>query len=177
MGTWPFDITLALAMLESRPNPQLDLGDTHVLRPFVVTDATDPRDRVIFVSDSFLALSGYTRQEVLGTNCRFLQSPDGRVSPGAPRQSISSASAYFLKQKISERREIAHSIINFKKSGEAFMNHLAIVPIPWGTTTPRFIFGFSNAFDFDLHTATLPLPLYIHKSITILCNYFMLHKS
>ncbi|KAK8859970.1 PAS domain-containing protein [Apiospora arundinis] len=149
LDTSPFDITIALALLESRPDPRLDLGTTHVLLPFVVTDAWDPLDRVIFVSDSFLALTGYAREEVVGWNCRFLQSPEGVVEAGVPRRSISSASAYLLKQKVRERCETAHSIINFKKSGEAFMNHLALVPIPWGTTTtPRFIFGFSNVFDF-----------------------------
>ncbi|KAK8063031.1 WC-1 [Apiospora hydei] len=119
------------------------------MRPFVVTDARDPLDRVIFASDSFLALTGYDRDEVVGVNCRFLQSPDGRVSPGAPRRSISSASAFLLKQKAAERCETEHSIINFKKSGEAFMNHLALVPIPWGAEVgaPRFLFGFVNVFE------------------------------
>ncbi|KAK8007151.1 hypothetical protein PG989_001141 [Apiospora arundinis] len=95
-------------------------------------------------------MTGYTREEVIGCNCRFLQSPNGVVEAGVPRRSVSSASAYLLKQKVRERCETAHSIINFRKSGEAFMNHVALVPIPWGTTStaPRFIFGFSNVFDF-----------------------------
>ncbi|KAK8137230.1 hypothetical protein PG984_005170 [Apiospora sp. TS-2023a] len=146
---WPFDITVALDLLQSRPNPQVDLGTVNILRPFVVTDAWDSFDRVIFVSDSFLDLTGYDRDEVLGSNCRFLQSPDGCVAPNAPRRSISSATAYLLKQKVGDRCESSHSIINFKKSGEAFMNHLALVPIPWGAAAaaPRFVFGFANVFD------------------------------
>ncbi|KAK8079317.1 putative white collar 1 protein [Apiospora phragmitis] len=136
---WPFDITLALGLLESRPNPQIDLDAANILRPFVVTDA-------------FLTLTGYTREDVIGYNCRFLQSPDGLVSPGAPRRFISSASAYLLKQKVSQRCETEHTIINFKKSGEAFTNHLALVPIPWGPhgVSSRFVFGFSNVFDESL---------------------------
>ncbi|KAK8036314.1 hypothetical protein PG993_008928 [Apiospora rasikravindrae] len=155
----PFDITLALSFIYTRLNPQLDLDldfrPANILRPFVVTDAWDPLDRVIFVSDSFLSLTGYTRDEVVGSNCRFLQSPDGVISPGAPRRSISSASAYLLKQKVAERSETEHSIINFKKSGEAFLNHLTLVPIPWGTdvTAPRFLFGFANVFE---NSALLP---------------------
>lgn len=150
LDPWPFDITVALNILQSRPNPQVDLGTVNILRPFVVTDAWDSLDRVIFVSDSFLDLTGYRRDEVLGSNCRFLQSPDGRVTPNAPRHSISSATAYLLKQKVGDRCESSHSIINFKKSGEAFMNHLALVPIPWGPATsaaPRFVFGFANVMD------------------------------
>ncbi|KAK7959053.1 uncharacterized protein PG986_003907 [Apiospora aurea] len=151
-----FKINLALALLNGRPDPRLDLnGPVNIMRPFVVTDIWDPLDRVIFASDSFLALTGYDRDEVVGFNCRFLQSPDGRVSPGAPRRSISSASAFLLKQKAAERCETEHSIINFKKSGEAFMNHLALVPIPWGAEVgaPRFLFGFVNVFE---NSAMLP---------------------
>ncbi|KAK8011796.1 hypothetical protein PG989_000056 [Apiospora arundinis] len=145
---WPFEINLALALLESRPNPQIDHSTTHFLLPFVVTDALDPLDRIIYVSDSFLNVTGYTREEVLGQNCRFLQSPDGIVVPGAARQAVSSESAYILREKVRERRETEHSIINYKKSGEAFLNNISIVPIPWGPSpTPRFIFGFSNVYE------------------------------
>ncbi|KAK8093291.1 uncharacterized protein PG998_014692 [Apiospora kogelbergensis] len=145
---WPFEINLALALLESRPNPQIAHGTTHFLLPFVVTDALDPLDRIIYVSDCFLEVTGYTREEVLGQNCRFLQSPDGIVVPGAARQAVSSESAYILREKVRERRETEHSIINYKKSGEAFLNNISIVPIPWGPSPlPRFIFGFSNVYE------------------------------
>ncbi|KAK8097548.1 uncharacterized protein PG998_013034 [Apiospora kogelbergensis] len=144
----PFDINLALALLECRPRPQIDPGLTHFLLPFVVTDASDPLDRIIFASDSFLNLTGYMPDEVLGSNCRFLQAPDGIVAPGCPRQFVSSESAYIFKEKVHGRRETEHSIINFKKSGEAFLNNVAIVPIAWETPgVPRFIFGFSNFFE------------------------------
>ncbi|KAK8008229.1 WC-1 [Apiospora marii] len=147
-ASWPFDINIALALLESRPNPQNDHGATHFLLPFVVTDALDPLDRIIYVSDSFLTVTGYASDEVLGQNCRFLQSPDGIVVPGTARQAVSSQSAYILREKVRERRETEHSIINYKKSGEAFLNNISIVPIPWGPDpTPRFIFGFSNVYE------------------------------
>ncbi|KAK8096322.1 GATA zinc finger [Apiospora kogelbergensis] len=145
----PFEINLALAaLLESRSNLQIAHGTTRFLLPFVVTDALDPLDRIIYVSDSFLAVTGYRREEVLGQNCRFLQSPDGIVVPGAARQAVSSESAYIQREKVRERRETEHSIINYKKSGEAFLNNISIVPISWGSSpTPRFIFGFSNVYE------------------------------
>ncbi|KAK6829775.1 hypothetical protein PG987_010359 [Apiospora arundinis] len=70
LDTWPFNITIARGLLKSRPEPLLAPGATHILRPFFVTDAWDPLDRVIFVVDSFLALTGYGRHEVPGFNCR-----------------------------------------------------------------------------------------------------------
>ncbi|KAK6858948.1 PAS domain-containing protein [Apiospora arundinis] len=64
------------------------------------------------------------------------------------RQAVSSESAYILREKVRERRETEHSIINYKKSGEAFLNNISIVPIPWGPSPlPRFIFGFSNVYE------------------------------
>ena len=40
---------------------------------FVVADPTLPDCPLVFASDSFLRLTGYTREEILGQNCRFLQ--------------------------------------------------------------------------------------------------------
>lgn len=40
---------------------------------------TDPRQRdnpILFASHAFLALTGYSADEVLGRNCRFLQGPE-----------------------------------------------------------------------------------------------------
>ena len=38
----------------------------------VFTDATEPRNPIIFANDSFLALTGYAREEVLGQNFNSL---------------------------------------------------------------------------------------------------------
>ena len=40
----------------------------------VFTDATEPDNPIIFANDSFLALTGYDREEVLGQELQF---PDG----------------------------------------------------------------------------------------------------
>ena len=41
--------------------------------PFVIADFTNKDQPLIFISDSFVELTGYQRDEVLGKNCRFLQ--------------------------------------------------------------------------------------------------------
>jgi len=38
-----------------------------------ITDATHPDNPLIYVNESFERVTGYQREEVLGTNCRFLQ--------------------------------------------------------------------------------------------------------
>jgi PAS domain S-box-containing protein len=45
--------------------------------PMVFLDAETPSQRVVFANDSFLALSGYGREELLGRRFDFLLVPDG----------------------------------------------------------------------------------------------------
>ena len=40
--------------------------------PMLITDPRRPDNPVIFANDAFLNLSGYSREEVTGRNCRFL---------------------------------------------------------------------------------------------------------
>src|SRR4249919_1527810 len=43
----------------------------------VFTDAEEPGKPIIFANDSFLALTGYTREEVLGQSFSFLMARGG----------------------------------------------------------------------------------------------------
>jgi PAS domain-containing protein len=42
---------------------------------FAISDPTLPDNPIVFVSQGFLELTGYTMSECLGRNCRFLQGP------------------------------------------------------------------------------------------------------
>ena len=48
---------------------QLDTKEVH----FVVSNLSARNQPLVYVSDAFLALTGYTLGEVLGRNCNFLQ--------------------------------------------------------------------------------------------------------
>ncbi len=43
---------------------------------FVITDPSLQDNPIVYASDGFLELTGYTREQVLGRNCRFLQGTD-----------------------------------------------------------------------------------------------------
>src|SRR4028118_516570 len=43
--------------------------------PMLVTDPGQPDNPIILANQAFLDLSGYTSEEVVGRNCRFLQGP------------------------------------------------------------------------------------------------------
>nr|AML76832.1 putative LOV domain-containing protein [Tetraselmis cordiformis] len=85
---------------------------------FVVSDPTLPDCPVIFASDSFLRLVGYSREEVLGHNCRFLQGDE--TDKAAVRQ---------LRKAVTQAKSITVRLINYKKSGEPFWNLLTLSPV------------------------------------------------
>lgn len=43
--------------------------------PMLVTDPGQVDNPIIYVNQAFTQLTGYTRKEILGMNCRFLQGP------------------------------------------------------------------------------------------------------
>ena len=57
------------------PRVALDLATTveRIQQNFVIADPHLPDCPIVFASDAFLELTGYSREEILGRNCRFLQ--------------------------------------------------------------------------------------------------------
>jgi PAS domain S-box-containing protein len=80
---------------------------------------------------------------ILGRNCRFLQSPDGKVEPGIKRTYVDDDSVLYLKNTINDRTEAQISLINYRRGGQPFMNLLTMIPIAWepGGNT-KFFVGF-----------------------------------
>nr|AML76977.1 putative LOV domain-containing protein [Eschscholzia californica] len=98
----------------------IDLATTleRIEKNFVITDPRLPDNPIIFASDSFLELTEYSREEILGSNCRFLQGPDtdqGTVSK--------------IRDAIKEQREITVQLINYTKSGKKFWNLFHLQPM------------------------------------------------
>ena len=81
-------------------NPQrggLDMATTleRIQQSFVIADPSLPDCPIVFASDGFLDFTGYTREEILGRNCRFLQGPktDKQSVRRFARRSTTGASA------------------------------------------------------------------------------------
>ncbi|ETS73798.1 hypothetical protein PFICI_14744 [Pestalotiopsis fici W106-1] len=140
--TIAFDIVQALRLIAARPHPHTSLQATQPVHPFVVADTWQHDMPIIFVSNSFEAMTGYHNTEILGRNCRFLQSSDGFVQPRAPRQHIDSIDAYHFKLSLATGGEFRQTIVNFKKGGQPFINLITIIPIPWPGAESRFLFGY-----------------------------------
>ncbi|KAG8363784.1 hypothetical protein BUALT_Bualt19G0058300 [Buddleja alternifolia] len=97
-----------------------DLATTleRIEKNFVITDPRLPDNPIIFASDSFLELTEYTREEILGRNCRFLQGPE-----------TDQATVSKIRDAIREQREITVQLINYTKSGKKFWNLFHLQPM------------------------------------------------
>nr|AML78716.1 putative LOV domain-containing protein [Elaeocarpus sylvestris] len=98
----------------------IDLATTleRIEKNFVITDPRIPDNPIIFASDSFLELTEYTREEILGRNCRFLQGPE------TDQETVSK-----IRDAIREQREITVQLINYTKSGKKFWNLFHLQPM------------------------------------------------
>ena len=124
-----FDMMAALTKVATRKAPEINIGNVDMSCAFVVCNVLEADCPIVYVSDVFERMTGYTRHEILGRNCRFLQSPDGRVEAGAHREFVDNNSVFYLRNQIAARREAQRSLINYRKGGQPFMNLLTMVPI------------------------------------------------
>merc|ERR1712169_22964 len=133
-----FDMLKALWLVATRKNPKIHIGAVDMSCAFVVCDVTMNDCPIIYVSDNFQNLTGYSRHDIVGQNCRFLQAPDGNVEAGTKREFVDEGAVYNLKKMIHEGREVQQSLINYRKGGKPFLNLLTMIPIPWDTDEIRY---------------------------------------
>ncbi|MBP0494041.1 PAS domain-containing protein [Roseomonas sp. SG15] len=102
--------------------------------PMIVTDPNKPDNPIAFANQAFLKMTGYTPEEIVGHNCRFLQGPD------TDRETVAE-----VRRAVEARREIATEILNYRKNGSTFWNALFISPIlnPQG----ELIYFFASQLD------------------------------
>ena len=87
--------------------------------------------------------TGYSKEEILGRNCRFLQSPDGNVKPGRIRRHVDNRTVRYLKEKIAINQEAQGAALhNYRKVGQRFTNLLTIIPINLDIHKPVYLVGF-----------------------------------
>ncbi|CAO4164525.1 hybrid sensor histidine kinase/response regulator [Methylorubrum populi] len=98
--------------------------------PMVVVDPHQDDCPIVFVNQAFLEMTGYLRDEVIGRNCRFLQGPE--TDPAARKA---------VREAITERRDIAIEILNYRKDGTSFWNALFVSPVYNAAGDLVYLFG------------------------------------
>jgi len=97
--------------------------------PIVITDALQPDNPIVFANDAFLQLTGYSRDEVVGRNCRFLQGAE-----------TDRGEVLRIRAAIDAGEAVVAEIKNYRKTGEPFWNALYVSPVfsPTGEITHFF---------------------------------------
>lgn len=83
-----------------------------------VVDATLPDFPLMYVNEYFSELTGYSAEESIGQNCRFLQGAD--TDPETVQK---------IREALKKRQSIKTEILNYTKHGQKFWNELNIDPI------------------------------------------------
>lgn len=83
----------------------------------VLANATQ-NQAIEYVNPAFESLTGYTKEEVIGQNCRFLQGPD--TEPETVNK---------IQNAIKEQQEIQVVLKNYRKDGSWFWNQLILGPV------------------------------------------------
>lgn len=98
--------------------------------PMIITDPHRPDNPIIFANDAFLRMTGYSREEVNGRNCRFLQGPDTDQS-----------NVTKVRDAIASRTDIGIDLLNYRKDGTTFWNALYISPVSNEAGDLRYFFA------------------------------------
>jgi len=86
--------------------------------PMIVTDPHQHDNPIVFANRAFLEMTGYSADEIIGHNCRFLQGPE------TDRETVDA-----VRESIAERRDFATEILNYRKDGSSFWNALFTSPV------------------------------------------------
>ncbi|AFZ18673.1 PAS domain S-box [Allocoleopsis franciscana PCC 7113] len=113
-------------VLDANQSEPVDIGNKRVYDRalaatscgIVISDARCFDNPIIYCNPAFLKITGYSQEEVIGRNCRFLQGHD--TDPIAVEQ---------IRQSIRTGQEVRVVLKNYRKDGTLFWNDLTISPV------------------------------------------------
>jgi PAS domain-containing protein len=137
-----FDMLQILSLVANRPNPTIDIGAVDLSCAFVVCDVEAYDIPIVYCSEVFEQMTGYSKHETLGRNCRFLQDPTGQVQAGEKRRFSDDRKVHYLKEACKKFEEAQTDIVNYRKGGAPFVNMLTMIPIKYRSNKIKYIVGF-----------------------------------
>ena len=118
------------------PTPlQSVLGAAVLATPtgIVICDPNLPDCPIIYANPAFYRITGYSDEEVIGRNCRFLQ------GPGTNPRHIKA-----MREAIETGKAIDVEIVNHRKDGSRFVNELHLSPVFGEDGEVRYILGIQH---------------------------------
>ncbi len=86
--------------------------------PSVISDPRLADNPIIACNAPFCELTGYSPEEVIGRNCRFLSGPG--TEPWLSEE---------IRRGVREHRPVLVEILNYKRNGQPFRNAVLVAPI------------------------------------------------
>lgn len=83
-----------------------------------LSDPDQEDNPIVYANAAFELITGYSREETVGRNCRFLQNED-RDQEGIER----------IREAMRETKSITVTLRNYKKDGTLFYNQFTIRPL------------------------------------------------
>ncbi len=99
-------------------------------RSFCVVDPNALDCPILYVSKGFCALTGYTPQECIGRNCRFLQGP--KTDPVVIKM---------IREHLYRKSDLMATLLNYRKNGDTFWNKLELHHCYDENEAVKFIIG------------------------------------
>jgi PAS domain S-box-containing protein len=73
---------------------------------------------IVYANKAFERLTGYTQEDIIGHNCRFLQGEDREQS-----------ARFEIAAAMKKQEGVEVTLRNYKKDGTLFHNHLKVIPL------------------------------------------------
>ena len=87
--------------------------------PMVVSDPRQPDAPIVLANQAFFDLTGYSPDEVIGRNCRFLQ------GPGTAPEALDE----LRRGMAADEHFITVELLNYRKDGSSFWNQVSVSPV------------------------------------------------
>lgn len=103
-----------------------------------IADATAPDMQLVYVNPGFEDFCGYSREAVIGRNCRFLQTP-----PFGPRDRPADVESVCgrIREALTSRSDCVVDMPNYRKTGERMINRFSLRPVFDQQQTLRYYIG------------------------------------
>jgi len=83
-----------------------------------LADPDLPDAPIVYANKAFERLTGYSQQDIIGLNCRFLQGDDRDQQ-----------ARHTIAEAMQHQQAVEVTLRNYKKTGELFHNRLKIIPL------------------------------------------------
>jgi PAS domain S-box-containing protein len=90
----------------------------HCVNGVTLADPDQEDCPIVYANKAFETLTGYSPEDIIGKNCRFLQGVD-KDQPEIRR----------LRESLKRKEAVEVTLRNYKKDGTLFHNHLAVTPL------------------------------------------------